>query len=142
MTMTQIEHINCPKCETSHNVQIWQTVNVTNDPDLKKKLLDGEINIFKCDSCDFESYIPIPLLYHDMELKYCVQLVPFDIAVEDDFLQNYDSEAQLTGVMSQMKQFTPYLAKPHIVFNMQELILYILFRDKLAEFHQNGEKTS
>ena len=78
MTMKRVEEIECPKCGRKQTETLYETINVTLNHDLKQKLFEGEINRFRCKSCGNEAYISLPLLYHDMGRKYCVQYYPFD----------------------------------------------------------------
>jgi hypothetical protein len=76
MTKERMEEIDCSKCGAKQTETVWCTINVTLNPELKKKLFQGEINRFHCKSCRNEPSISLPLLYHDMRNKYCVQYYP------------------------------------------------------------------
>jgi predicted RNA-binding Zn-ribbon protein involved in translation (DUF1610 family) len=66
MSRLTFHEIECPECGLKQKVNIYESVNVTHDPDLKEELLQGKINIFKCHKCGHQSIINNPLLYHDM----------------------------------------------------------------------------
>ena len=51
MTEIQSVTIPCPDCGFEQNVQVWRSVNVTLDGDLRDRLFNGEINFFECQSC-------------------------------------------------------------------------------------------
>lgn len=40
--------IECPICKKKHIVTLYNSVNVQVNPELKKKVFEGEINIFPC----------------------------------------------------------------------------------------------
>ena len=142
MTLVQEEQIECPECGHSQSVRIWQSVNVTLEPQLKQDLLNGKINWFKCGICEFESFMPLPLMYHDMDLKFCVQLVPFDQAMDPIFLKNFSSDGtfKTRGILPK-DIGAEYMSNQHVVFSMSELVYYMLFREKLAELHE-GEPSA
>jgi hypothetical protein len=139
MTMMREEEIACPECAKSQKVQICDTINATLNPELKRDLIEGKINFFKCAHCEFAGFMPTSLFYHDMELKYCVYFVPFDLAMSPQFLGRCTSD----GTMSQEGMSSPpagaqYIANPRIVFGIDELVRYVLFRDRLVEM--SGEE--
>jgi predicted RNA-binding Zn-ribbon protein involved in translation (DUF1610 family) len=132
MTKERMEEIDCPKCGEKQTETLWDTMNVTLNPELKEKLFQGEINRFRCKNCGNEAYISLPLLYHDMGKKYCVQYYPFDWLEYDQILDNFTREGDLNFPLPVVRTLE-YMEKIHIVFEMGELVRYIIFRDKLSE---------
>lgn len=70
--------ITCPKCKKESDFQIWESINVQIDPDMKKKVLNGEAFLFKCPDCGEEVYVFYSVLYHDMQKKMMIYLLPDD----------------------------------------------------------------
>jgi hypothetical protein len=138
MTLMDEQVVTCPECGNEQNVRLYHTLNVSLDPELKRDLINGEVNLFECDSCDFKSFVPCSLLYNDMELKFCVQLVPLGQALEEDFLKNFDIDGAFKALDALTKDRATYLSRPHVVFDMQELASYVIFRDKLHEYHEHA----
>lgn len=68
---------------------MWSSVNVTIDPELKEQLFNAEINRFACKRCGHEAFMPVSLLYHDMEGKFCIQFYPAEQLYEEDFYDNF-----------------------------------------------------
>ncbi|MGB9592277.1 MAG: CpXC domain-containing protein, partial [Candidatus Kryptoniota bacterium] len=66
---------------------VWESLNVTVDSDLKKKLFAGEINKFECEKCGNKAFVNAPILYHDMEQQFCVQYYPSEMLDDSDFLR-------------------------------------------------------
>ncbi|MFP9113666.1 CpXC domain-containing protein [Flavobacterium sp. RHBU_3] len=66
--------INCPFCNESQVANIYDSVNVTIDPSLKQKVLNGTLNDKNCDSCGKAINIISGLLYHDMTQKLMISL--------------------------------------------------------------------
>ncbi|MCL4552286.1 MAG: CpXC domain-containing protein [Candidatus Marsarchaeota archaeon] len=66
--------IACPSCGQSSKAIIWNSVNVSVDPELREKVLQQDINRFCCPACGAEAVINANLLYHDMERHFMVQL--------------------------------------------------------------------
>ena len=132
MTRKRMEEIDCPKCDRKQTETVWNTINVTLNPELKEKLFQGEINKSRCKNCGNEAFISLPLLYHDMDKKYCVQYYPFELLDYDQFFDNFNREGNLNFSLPSVKT-VKYMKNIHVVFEMGELERYIIFRDKLSE---------
>jgi hypothetical protein len=138
MTKVMCQDINCLKCGSKQTISIYETINATISPDLKEKLIKGEINIFRCQKCGEEGFIPVPLLYHDMHKEFCVQFYPFDCLNDNGFLENFTKEGDINldiPVLTEfpmLTKYADYLKRTHIVFDINELARYVIFRDKLS----------
>lgn len=73
MSLPRKETIECPKCRSTKEMSVWSSVNVTTDPDLKPKLLDGSLLRFQC-RCGYSCKIECDFLYHDMNKRLAVWL--------------------------------------------------------------------
>jgi len=114
---------------------LYDSINVSLDPTLKDRLFKGEINIFKCGQCQEESVIPIPLLYHDMDKPLLIQYYPFNVVEDNESLKQFSKEGEwssalITSIPRKLRNRHKHI---HIVFDMNELIRYVIFRDKIAE---------
>ncbi|MCL6566235.1 MAG: CpXC domain-containing protein [Acidobacteriia bacterium] len=58
-------------CGEGLEVTLWQSVN-TGDPELCRQLLDGRLNVVFCKKCQRAVFIPVPLLYNDMERGFMI----------------------------------------------------------------------
>lgn len=65
--MTEEDSVTCPECDHEQNIKITPSVNVTTDPDMREKVLSGEIFLFKCDKCGFEGFAGFPFIYEDKQ---------------------------------------------------------------------------
>jgi Zn ribbon nucleic-acid-binding protein len=139
MSVRETVEAKCPACNEESQVSIWRSMNVTLDPDAKELLLAGNVNVFQCPKCGYESLLDVDFLYHDMEKRFCVQFYPYERLSDDGFLANFTADGTLpeqvtgeTGPVSIPDKFA-YMLHPHIVFEMGELVRYVAFRDRLAE---------
>lgn len=124
---------------------LWQTLNAQIDPQAVEELLNGQLNVFQCEKCDMKAGIEIPFAFHDMQLQMYVQFLPWEIVAEGaDWLDNFDERGEYNLPPSQnsneamsflQQQLPEYMCRQHVVFSMQELIQYVLFRQVLAERH-------
>lgn len=128
MSMSSIQKINCPQCDNPQDFEIWESVNVKLDPNLKEKILNRHLLAFKCNKCGQKTVFVYPLLYHDMDKKFMIYLVP-----EDEY-----NEEQFEKLDFGIPEFLAKLYQYRIVFSIDELIEKILifdegFDDKVME---------
>ena len=111
------------------------------DPELRERLFDGEINLFQCDECGFEAYLPKSLLYHEMKRKFFVHYHPPAFLKSKEFYGQYDIRGKIPvdTVPEFVRKMGRYMREPHIVFDINEMINYIIFREVL--YDQYGENS-
>ncbi|MEQ8235288.1 MAG: CpXC domain-containing protein [Syntrophomonadaceae bacterium] len=73
--MNQGEY-NCPTCETALRIDVYSSINVDRDPELKASVLNGKINSALCSGCGKKIVINQPILYHDMTNNYVIFYIP------------------------------------------------------------------
>lgn len=76
MSKKSTQKITCPKCGHEQEEVIWDSVNVTIDPEAKQKIKDGNFFTFHCAQCGYEAPLAYPCLYHDMEQGLLAWLLP------------------------------------------------------------------
>lgn len=69
-------NITCRGCGRQQDFIVWNTLNVTLDPDRKGELVRGELTRFVCEKCGWAGDVVYPLLYHDMNQQLMIWLVP------------------------------------------------------------------
>jgi hypothetical protein len=137
MSATETIDFTCPKCKEKSPVTLCKSINATQDPEARKALLEGKINQFVCPKCDNKGYLLISLLYHDMDRRFLVQYHPFPAVQSEEFLKDFDQSgrpklksAQLTLEIDRKLR---YFNEMHIVFDMAEMMRYIIFRERLHD---------
>lgn len=78
MSKLRIEKFECPECGTEVDYQVWDSINVDLDPELKEKLLSGEIYEWVCPNCGKKFSLPYDTLYHDMKHQFMIFYSPFE----------------------------------------------------------------
>lgn len=100
--------IKCNKCGIEFDAPVYESVNVTLDPDLREKVLNGEIFVFECPVCHEKHFIQYPFLYHDMKNKFMIQQGnPADlISYEHNFVKGNSEEINkdFIGFLDNYKQ--------------------------------------
>jgi len=133
--------VNCPKCQHEQTIVVWSSINATLNPDGRIKLFDGQINHFKCLKCGYESLVPMPLLYHDPERKIAAHYFPPESMKKAEFLDQFDLDGKFVVTAEVDFDVPDHLMDIHVVFNMNELVSYVVFREMLIEFHQQNLTT-
>lgn len=136
MSIHENRNVNCPQCRHEQTVKVWSSINAALNPDGRNKLFDGQINHFKCAKCGYESLIPMPLLYHDPERKIAAHYFPPESMKKAEFLDQFDLNGKFVVTGEVDFDVPDYLTDVHVVFNMNELVSYVIFREMLIEFHQ------
>jgi hypothetical protein len=133
LSIKQMIDIECCRCGSKGKLEVWNSINVQLNPEAMKKLLEGRINTFHCENCSFKVFVPVSLLYHDPLEKFCVEYVPFHWAKENKFLDSLGDDAKLDKDLGVPGNGIPeYFKNTHLVFSMDELARYVVFRHLLA----------
>ena len=147
MSIHREDEIACPKCGKAQTVTIWESIDADPDPEARTALFEARINRFDCPSCDFDSLVPLPLLYHDRKRQFVVQFFPFGWLDEPEFVSRFTADGRDRQVIEAFaqamaaKRIPPGAepAEPHVVFDMAELVRYVLFRERIFD-HRAGDE--
>ncbi|MCD8297654.1 MAG: CpXC domain-containing protein [Prevotella sp.] len=60
------EAIVCPHCHTKGVREIWDSVNVDLNPELRAKIFSDELFLYQCRKCGWKSCFVTKTIYHDM----------------------------------------------------------------------------
>ncbi len=94
MTKILPAKIKC-KCGNEVEMQLYDSVNVTLNPELKEKIIKREINIFECPKCGVKSPdLAYPFLYADMTKKIWIWCYPEEMEKDRERI-----EKELNGKM-------------------------------------------
>ena len=70
MSLEREETLKCPSCGAENSFRIYDSINVTLNPELKEKVLDGSLFKLKCRKCGAETVVRYDTLYHDMSADH------------------------------------------------------------------------
>ena len=57
--------VSCPECSERQTVIVWNSLNVSLNPEANQDLLNNRLNLLHCKKCGVESPLDISLLYHN-----------------------------------------------------------------------------
>jgi len=134
MTRYESYKIKCPLCNNKVNVTLLDSINATLDPKKRLELLKGNINVPACPACKKTFKVSKSLLYHDIVRNYMVWYYPFESIKHRSFFDEFSADGHLIDDTGLAKDDIPEYAKNvYYVFSMDEMVRYILFREKLAK---------
>jgi len=150
MSIHREEEISCPKCGKAQTVTLWESIDADPDPDARTALFEARINRFDCPACDFDALVPVPLLYHDRKRQFVVRFFPFGLLDERQFVERFTADGRDREVAEaferarKAKKIPPGAepAEPHLVFDMTELVRYVLFRERVFDARVAGATAS
>lgn len=134
--------LECPQCTHMQTTLLWKSLNVQVSPEALDDFRMGRINLFECEQCDFRGRVPIQFMYHDMSRRFAVLLIPYETSEEETTLRMFDPHGNLVypkevlGIVEQTGG--SYIAQPHIVLSMEEMLVYVRFREALWTHHHGA----
>ena len=140
MSLERTIAVRCPKCQTEDTAQVWESINASLDPEQKSALLEGNLNTFICRSCGTKFLIPVAFMYHDMERHICVQYYPFEALHKAEFFAHFAINGDISKKVSKGLHLPDYMRKRQVVFDMAELVRYIVFRERLFEYLEGQDE--
>jgi len=131
MSMKSTQPLKCPECGHEQDIEVWGSINVTLDPSARIDLFAGSINLFNCDSCGHKSTLPFSLLYNDAQRQICVHYYPINSIKSDEFLEQFMADGSVNAAKAEEFELPDYMRNMQVVFDLNEMIRYILFREEL-----------
>jgi hypothetical protein len=149
MSQKRIHEIACPFCGREQNVELWDSINVDSEPELREALLLNRVNRVECAGCHKSFRIDKPLVYRDREQDIFVH---FDPLTGGRTLE--EVEQSFREAMGEMNRLLPKDVPPpeaHLVVEWSELIERIFLLEegldarlvehiKYMMFRQNEDK--
>ena len=74
--MKQKVMITCPACGLKGVREVETRINTATQPELKRALLQGELQQFTCENCGAKRQIQSEMFYHDPKGKYIIYNIP------------------------------------------------------------------
>ena len=125
---------SCPNCNQPIVADIFQVIDVKQEPQLKELLLAGRLNFAQCPLCGFQGQLPVPLVYHDGSKGLLLTFTP-----PDPNKTMEEKESALAPLLKQVTDsLTPeerkgYLFQPQAMLTMNNLVKNVLLGDGITE---------
>lgn len=76
MSKISIKPFSCPSCGNNGEFKMYESVNVSLNPELREKVLSGQIFDWVCPKCGESLSVRYDLLYHDMNKEFQIYYSP------------------------------------------------------------------
>lgn len=119
MSNRRLYPIQCPRCQTSQEVELYESINVKEQPELKQQLMTNQLNAVTCTSCSFQFRVDKNLLYSDPDQRVLIYWIP---ATEQQYEQGEDTFSELVQNMTSLLPSDLRAPEVHLVFNRTELV--------------------
>jgi len=119
MSAQKSYHIRCPQCGHEQNVELYDSINVSQQPELKTALFENRLNRVLCLSCEASFRIDKPLLYHDPDRNILIHWMPDTAVSREEILDEFDKS------MEELRAALPEDIEPprvRLVFTRAELV--------------------
>jgi hypothetical protein len=119
MSAQKTYNIRCPQCGHQQKVELYDSINVTQQPELKTALFENRLNCVLCGSCESAFRIDKPLLYHDPGRNILIHWMPDTAVSREEILDEFDKS------MEELRAVLPEDVEPprvRLVFTRAELV--------------------
>ncbi|MCA9899374.1 MAG: hypothetical protein KC433_14375 [Anaerolineales bacterium] len=119
--------ITCPQCGTPYPAEVHQVVDSKRTPQLKQRLLNGQLNVAICPQCGAGGQLTTLILFHDPDYEMFMVHVPQEMNLNQ--MQREQMIGQLTKqVMDEMppEERRAYMFQPQIMLNWQTFMEKVL----------------
>jgi hypothetical protein len=118
--------IRCPQCRHEQTVELYDSMNVSQQPELKQALFENRLNRVVCEDCNANFRIDKPLLYHDADRNILIHWMPDVGITRDEILDEFDKS------MEELRVALPDDMEPprvRLVFDRVELVELIFMME-------------
>jgi len=102
MSQKRTHEIACPSCGHEQQIELWDSIDVDGEPELRDSLLFNRINNVECEKCGKHFRVDKPLVYRDREQDLFIH---YDPLVGSRTLP--EVEATFTAAMEEMNRLLP-----------------------------------
>jgi hypothetical protein len=125
--------ISCPRCRQPIAADIEQLFDVTQDPQAKQRLLNGQSNMARCPHCGYEGRLATPVIYHDNDKELLLTFFPPELGVPIN-----EQEKIFGPLIKKVMESLPsekrkgYLLRPVANLTFESMIETILGKDGIT----------
>ncbi len=119
--------VTCPQCGTPYTAEIHQVIDSDETPELKARLISGQLNIAICPNCGAGGQMTTPMLFHDAAHEMFIVYIPQEMNLA------YEQREQIVGQLARqvMDKLPPekrraYMLQPQTIISMQTFMEQVL----------------
>jgi len=130
----QVAVVTCPSCGTRFNAEVYNIIDVGQNPQHKQQFLNGRLNQAICPQCGKGGMLALPLLYHDPDRELALIFLPSSLnlpeAEQQRLIGSLTNEAMMNLPPEQRKG---YLLQPQIFLRLETMMKRILEANGITE---------
>lgn len=125
--------VSCPQCRQPVPVMLEQLFDVTQDPDAKRRFLNGQFNLIHCPACRYQGQAATILVYHDADKEILMSYVPMALG-----LPQAEQERVIGKLVNEVINKLPqekrkgYLLNPRQALTLQGIVDRVLEADGIT----------
>ena len=120
MSISRTVNISCPSCGVQQDVELYDAINVSTEPELKDALMLNQLNRVECPDCELSFRVDLPMLYNDPQNNVLIYWVPeTEETTREEILEEFDRS------MEKMNEVMPpdaEMPKVRLVTSRVELV--------------------
>lgn len=130
---SQAIQLTCPSCRAPLRASVVTIVDAAQHPELKARLIAGQLNLAMCPSCGMAIMIGAPLFYHDAAKQLALVHIPQQLNARQDEQERFIGDAT-SLIMRTLPPNAPrgYLLAPRRFLTLNSLIDAILEADGVS----------
>jgi hypothetical protein len=120
--------ITCPRCQAPMVADVHQVIDVGQQPELKQRLLNGQLNMAICPACGAAGQLSTPIIYHDPQHQLFMLYIP-----QEMHMNQVEREQWIGRLTRQVVDNLPPEQRKGYLFQPQEIINMQTFMEKVLE---------
>ena len=120
--------VTCPNCQTPYSAQVFQLLDVGQQPEIKNYILSGQLNMAQCPNCGAGGQISTPLVYHDPAHELFMTFVPPEMNMDQ-----VQREQIIGSMVRQIMDATPQEKRKAYMLTPQTVLTYQTFMENILE---------
>ncbi|MCA9875875.1 MAG: CpXC domain-containing protein [Anaerolineales bacterium] len=120
--------ITCPNCGTPYVTEVYQLIDVGQQPALKQLILSGQLNLAVCPNCGAGGQLSTPLVYHDPDHELFMTYIPPEMN-----LDSVQREQIIGRLVRQAVDNTPQEKRRAYMFQPQPVLSLQTFMENILE---------
>ncbi len=127
--MKQSAPIRCTNCGQTVMARIETVIDAQRNPQAKRQLMSGQLNVIQCPHCNGINHVKTPLLYHDGSQDFLLAYVPQELGIKS----GEEEERAIGDMMNQLANSIPKEEFKAYMFNPKRAFSYDGFMNQILE---------
>lgn len=126
MTLSDTEKIICRRCNTENEVIVYRHVDVSSNPELRKKVLEGSLNMLHCIECRYDEKFDLSFKYIDSVNKFVLIYI-----TDKEYVDKWVKYESAKAYEKEYIESENFLKRPVGISEWEEFKETILVNEKL-----------